>query len=449
MKENVKNIVVLGAGESGCGSALLAQKKNYRVFVSDFSEIASKYKNELKDAGIEYEEKGHNKQKIKAADLIIKSPGIPDKAPVIKWIKEQNIPIVSDIEFGSWFTKAKIIAITGANGKTTTTLLTHHIFKHAGIDVEMGGNIGVSLCRRLLEKDRACFILELSSFQLDYCTTFKPYIAILLNITPDHLDRYNYSMDAYAASKFRITMNQDANDYFVYTADDPVTMQHLNTIKTGAQKLAISQKDKVEQGAYTEDNNMIINIRNHNSITIDMNILSLVGAHNKYNSMAATIAASAFDIQDEIIRECLSNFQNVSHRLENVAKIQGKEFINDSKATNLNATWYALESMDKPVIWIVGGIDKGNNYDDIKPLVRDKVKAIVCLGVDNTKIIDAFKKDIELIFDTASMDEAVEIGYKLATADDVILLSPACASFDLFKNYEERGDAFKEAVRNL
>lgn len=447
--EGIKNIVILGAGESGSGSALLAKREGFEVFVSDFGAIADPFKKELIDAGIEFEEKQHTEDRILSSDLIIKSPGIPDKAPIIQQILKNGNRIISDIEFGFYFSKAKFITITGSNGKTTTTLLTYHIFKNAGYDVEVGGNVGVSLCRRLLDKDRDYFVIEISSFQLDYCFHFRSNVAILLNITPDHLDRYHYNMDEYAASKFRILQNQKEEDYFVYCADDPVTLEHLPKFKTKAQLAPISQQRELNYGAWTKGQEMIIKLKNNKITKIDMNILTLVGKHNKYNSMAATISASAFDVQDDLIRECLANFQNVEHRLEFVAKIQGKEFINDSKATNLNATWYALDCMVKPVIWIVGGIDKGNNYDEIKPLVTDRVKAIVCLGVDNTKIINAFKNDIDLIFDTNDIKEAVEIAYKLATDEDVVLLSPSCASFDLFRNYEDRGNQFKEAVKNL
>ncbi len=444
-----KYIVILGAGESGTASALLAARKGYDVFVSDSSEIKNAYKTELNANNIPFEEKQHSPQKILKADLIIKSPGIPDKAAIIQSAKDKNIPIVSDIEFGGYFTRGKIIGITGSNGKTTTTLLTNHIFKTAGLDVACGGNVGTSICRFLLERDYAYYILELSSFQLDYCFDFHIHTAILLNITPDHLDRYDYDLNKYIQSKFRIIQNQTANDAFIYCLDDPITKETIKHRKVLARNLPFSIKQKLAWGAWAEENRIWIHAKENNKFFIDMNILSLLGTHNKYNSMAAAVAASLEDVQNELIKECLSNFKNIEHRLEFVAKIHGIEFINDSKATNLNATWYALESMDKPVIWIVGGIDKGNDYNEIKHLVREKVKAIVCLGVDNTKIIESFRDVFPLIYDTSDMYEAVEIAYRLADKGDVVLLSPACASFDLFNNYEERGNMFKDAVRNL
>jgi UDP-N-acetylmuramoylalanine--D-glutamate ligase len=447
--KNIRHIAVLGGGESGTGAAILAKKKGYEVFVSDASELKDHFREMLTKHGISFEENEHSEQKIISADLIIKSPGIPDKAPIIKAVKDKGIPVVSEIEFAFHFTKAKIIGITGSNGKTTTTLLTYHIFKNAGVDVACAGNVGNSFAMAICERDYEYIILELSSFQLDDIIDFKCHIAILLNITPDHLDRYHYNMNEYAASKFRIINKQTSGDYFIYDLDDEVTASFLPKYDIKARQIPISQIKKLSTGVYLENEHIKVNINDLKQITIPMNILSLIGTHNRYNSMAATAAASAIDIQDNDIRKSLTNFENIEHRLESVAKIHGTEFINDSKATNINATWYALESMEKSVIWIVGGIDKGNNYDDLKPLVREKVKAIVCLGVDNSKIIEAFEKDIQLIFDTGAMQEAVDIAFRLATEDDVVLLSPACASFDLFKNYEERGKQFKEAVKNL
>jgi UDP-N-acetylmuramoylalanine--D-glutamate ligase len=446
--KDVKHIVVLGGGESGSGAALLAKKKGFDVFVSDFGKIKDNFKKELQDAEIPYEEEKHTEDIVLNADLVIKSPGIPDKAEIILKIKEKNIPIISEIEFGGYFTNAKIISITGSNGKTTTTMLTYHILKNAGYDVAYGGNVGVSLARRLVERDYDYFVLEISSFQLDYMFEFKSNVAILLNITPDHLDRYEYKMDLYAKSKFRLTQPQTKDDIFIYCQDDPVSVEYFEKIGTNAQVLPITQENILNQGAFLDKENIKINYKDI-KLNIDMNILTLVGKHNRYNSMAASIAATAVNVSDDIIRQSLSNFNNIEHRLEHVAKIHGKEFINDSKATNLNATWYALECMSKPVIWIAGGIDKGNDYNELLPLVKQKVKAIVCLGIDNEKIINAFDSEIEHIFNTVSMREAVEISYKIATEDNVILLSPACASFDLFKNYEDRGTQFKDAVRDL
>lgn len=447
--KNIKYIAVLGAGESGTGAAILAKRKGFDVFVSDSSEIKANFKDLLEKEKIVFEEKSHNTEKILAADLIIKSPGIPDKAPIISAIKEKGIPLISEIEFAYHFTNAKIIGITGSNGKTTTTLLTYHIFKNAGLDVACAGNVGNSFALAICDRDYEYIILELSSFQLDDIVDFKCYIAILLNITPDHLDRYHYDMNEYARSKFKIINKQTADDYFIYDLDDAVTASFIPQYEIKAKQIPVTQLQTLATGVFLQNEYISVNLNNLKQISIPMNILSLIGTHNRYNSMAATAAASAIDIQDDVIRKSLTNFENIEHRLESVAKIHGTEFINDSKATNINATWYALESMEKSVIWIVGGIDKGNNYDELKPLVKEKVKAIVCLGVDNSKIMDAFAKDFQLIFDTGSMKEAVEIAFRLADVNDVVLLSPACASFDLFKNYEERGKQFKDAVKNL
>jgi UDP-N-acetylmuramoylalanine--D-glutamate ligase len=447
--KNIKHIAVLGAGESGTGAAILAKRKGFDVFVSDLSEIKEHFRELLVSEKIAFEELKHSTDRILKADLIIKSPGIPEKAPVIIAIKEKGIPIISEIEFAYHFTNAKIIGITGSNGKTTTTLLTFHILKNAGLDVACAGNVGNSFAMAICDRDYEYIVLELSSFQLDDIADFKCHIAILLNITPDHLDRYHYNIDEYAMSKFRIINNQTPDDYFIYDLDDEITASWLPKFKIHSRQIPVSQQKKLKTGIFTEDQNIIVKITETKLITIPMNILSLIGTHNRYNSMAATAAASAIDIHDDLIRKSLSNFENIEHRLESVAKIHGTEFINDSKATNINATWYALESMEKKVVWIAGGIDKGNNYDELKPLVMEKVKAIVCLGVDNSKIIEAFEKDIQLIFETGAMDEAVQIAFRLAGEDDVVLLSPACASFDLFKNFEDRGKQFKEAVKNL
>jgi UDP-N-acetylmuramoylalanine--D-glutamate ligase len=444
-----KNIVILGAGESGTGAALLAKEKGYDVFVSDAGTMKDTFKEELTKNQISFEESKHSINRILQADLIIKSPGIKEDSKVMQAVFSEGIDVISEIEFASYFSNAKIISVTGSNGKTTTTMLTYHILKNAGLNVTYGGNVGVSFARRIVEDQFDYIVLELSSFQLDYIKHFRSHIAILLNITPDHLDRYNYRLEDYAASKFRIGLNQTKDDFFIYDMDDEISMKYLDQLQTDAQKLPISQDQALDTGAWLENENIKIKINEQLKVDIDMNILSLVGKHNRYNSMAAATAACALELKDDSLRNSLSSFQNIEHRLEFIAKIQGKEFINDSKATNLNAAWYALESMVKPVIWIVGGIDKGNNYDEIMPLVKSKVKGIICLGVDNKKILNAFSKEIEMIFETTSMDDAVEIGYRMATSGEVILLSPACASFDLFKSYEDRGNQFKNAVKNL
>jgi len=446
---NYKNIVVLGAGESGVGAALLAKHYDYKVFVSDFGEIAENYKSELVNHQIEFEENKHSLEKIFQADLIIKSPGVPEKAAIIAAAREKSITIISEIEFASWFTNAKIISITGSNGKTTTTSLIYHILKNAGFRVGLGGNIGFSFARLALNNDLEYIVLEISSFQLDDIKDFKSHIAILLNITPDHLDRYQYKIENYARSKMKIAENQTNDDYFIYNTDDELITSLLPEVSVKGRKIPFSHKIILDHGSWIENNMIKIYLNQHLKVNIDMNILTLIGTHNRYNTMAASAAALSVGVKDEDLRNALSSFQNIEHRLEFVAKIQGKEFINDSKATNVNSVWYALESMVKPVIWIAGGIDKGNNYEELLPLVKEKVKAIVCLGVDNSKINDFFSPYVEFIFDTASMNEAVEISYKIAQPGDVVLLSPACASFDLFKNYEDRGIQFKEAVRNL
>ncbi|HPD65269.1 MAG TPA: UDP-N-acetylmuramoyl-L-alanine--D-glutamate ligase [Bacteroidia bacterium] len=448
--DKVKNIVILGAGESGCGAALLAATKGFRVFVSDAGEIKPEYLKELQENHIDFEQKQHSTEKILGSDLIIKSPGIPEKAEIMQQIRHKGIPVISEIEFASHFTHAKIIGITGSNGKTTTTSLIYHILQTAGLNAGLGGNIGKSFARLLLEKTYDYIVLELSSFQLDDIADFKCHIAVLLNITPDHLDRYHYDIGEYARSKYKIGLNQTENDFFIYNADDKISMDFIGELKKNqAVRLPVTMKFKPETGVYTEENQIIVKTGKQVKTSIDMNILSLVGTHNRYNSMAASAAAKALNIKDEDIREALAGFKNIEHRLEFVARVHGKEFINDSKATNVNSVWYALESMVHPVVWIAGGIDKGNNYAELLDLVKEKVKAIVCLGLDNSKIIDFFSPYVDLIFETDNMQEAVEISYKVADPGDVVLLSPACASFDLFKNYEDRGNQFKEAVRNL
>lgn len=447
--ERMNDIVVLGAAESGVGAAILAQVKEYDVFVSDLGEIKEEYKAELEKYGIPYEEKQHTENRILAADCIIKSPGIPDKAPLIKKAHEKGIPVISEIEWASWFTDATCIGITGTNGKTTTTSLTYHILKEAGLNVGLGGNIGKSFARSVAEDDFDYYVLELSSFQLDGIIKFRPHIAVLLNITPDHLDRYEYDLDNYIASKFRITSTQTEADYFIYDEDDEITMQALPKQNIKSMLLPISQKEEVFPGAYITDDILYIGINNKNQFSMKMDELSLKGKHNRYNTMAASVVSKILDVRKDVIRESLKSFQNVEHRLESIAKIENIEYINDSKATNVNSTWYALESMNRPVIWIAGGIDKGNNYEDLKPLVREKVKALICLGKDNGKLHEAFGNEVSKIFDTISMKEAVKQAAAMAADGDVVLLSPACASFDLFQNYEDRGRQFKNAVLSL
>ena len=448
-----KRIVILGGGESGAGCGILALKQGFDVFVSDSGMLKEIYSKELDEANVTYEQGKHSEELILNADEIIKSPGIPDKAEIIKKAKALNIPIISEIEFASRYTKAKHLAITGTNGKTTTTMMCYHILQKAGFNVGLGGNIGKSYARQVAEENYDYFVLELSSFQLDNTFTFRPDIAILCNITPDHLDRYNYEFQNYIDSKFRIAMNQTKDDYFIYCTDDEVTVSNLSTHKIDAQKLPFSFGKVLNSGAYVVDKEFHLlenqSTNPNNILTMFINDFALKGIHNSYNSMAAAIAANVLNIRKDVIRESLIDFQNVEHRLEYVASVGGVEFINDSKATNVNSTWYALESMDKPVVWIVGGVDKGNDYTALLPLVKDKVKVIVCLGTDNNKIHEAFGKDVDLMLNTSSAEEAVHVAKRFAAKGDVVLLSPACASFDLFANYEDRGWQFKAAVKNL
>ena len=443
-----KKIVILGAGESGVGAAILAVQKGYDVFLSDKGEIKEKYKQELTAENINYESKNHSLDIILAADEIIKSPGIPEKTDLIKKIREKNIPVISEIEFAGRYTASHMTCITGSNGKTTTTLLTHHMYKKADVDAGLAGNIGKSLARMIAKENHTHYVLELSSFQLDDMYSFHPNIAILLNITPDHLDRYNYNMQDYVNSKFKIVQNLTSDDYFIYCADDDVILNEINTRDIKARKLPFSLNKKFDEGAWIENNELIINL---NPKTFNMSIfeLALQGKHNLYNSMASGIAGRILEIRKEIVRESLSDFQNIEHRLESAGVVHGIEFINDSKATNVNSTWYALESMQKPVIWIAGGVDKGNDYSMLAELVKDKVKAIVCLGKENQRIHEAFSSIIPTIIDTQSAAEAVYAAYKLGKKGDAVLLSPACASFDLFENYEDRGHQFKLAVKSL
>lgn len=442
-----KRIVILGAGESGVGSAVLAKKNGKDVFVSDFGKISEKYKQKLNEIKVEWEEGKHTFEKILNADEIIKSPGIPEKVEIVKKAIEMGIPVISEIEYASRYTNAYKICITGSNGKTTTTTLIHYILKTAGLNVGIAGNVGQSWAQQVAECNYDYYVIELSSFQLDGMYNFKADIAILMNITPDHLDRYN-GMQAYTDSKMRITQNQTASDYFIYCADDEVTNSEVAKRDIQAKKLPFTIKEQFAEGAYKENDQIIIKHHN-NEFTMSIHDLALKGQHNTYNSMAAGIASQVLKIRKEVIRECLSNFQGVEHRLEHVLKVHGIDFINDSKATNVNSTWYALESMPQGLIWIAGGIDKGNDYSSLEELVRKKVKAIICLGKDNTKIHKAFGNMVDTIVDVQSAQDAVKTAYYLARNGDTVLLSPACASFDLFDNYEDRGRQFKQAVRDL
>jgi UDP-N-acetylmuramoylalanine--D-glutamate ligase len=443
-----ERIVILGAGESGMGAAILAQKQGFDVFVSDNGVIKEKYKTVLERFGLAWEEKVHTDEKILAADLVIKSPGIPEKADILKKIRSSGIPVISEIEFAGRYTRAKKICITGSNGKTTTTLLTYHMLQKAGYHVGLAGNVGKSLAWQVAEEDYDYFVIELSSFQLDDMFGFKAEVAILMNITPDHLDRYNYQMQNYVNSKFRITQNQTPDDYLIYCADDPIICEEMKIRDLQAQCIPFSLAPVSGEGAGITDNTLLINL-NKKQFSMSILDLALQGKHNTYNSMAAGIAGMVLEIRNDRIRESLTDFQGVEHRLERFLKVHGIEFINDSKATNVNSTWYALESMAHPVVWIAGGIDKGNDYSMLMDLVREKVKAIVCLGVDNSKIHKAFGGIVKNIVDSTSMVEAVKSAYYLARNGDIVLLSPACASFDLFENYEDRGHQFKLEVRNL
>ncbi len=441
-------IAILGAGESGVGAAILAQKKGYAVFVSDFGKIKDKYKEVLSNKNIDFEEGKHSEEKILNAELVVKSPGIPDKAPLIVKLQELGTPVISEIEFAGRYTNAKTVCITGSNGKTTTTLLTYHILKSAGLNVGLAGNVGKSFAWQVAEDNFDIYVIELSSFQLDGMYDFKADVAVLLNITPDHLDRYGYKMQNYVDSKFRILQNQTNSDYFIYCDDDEVIRQELNKREIASAKVPFGLGTPATPGAGVQENRIIINLH-QNQFSMSILDLSLEGKHNSYNSMAAGIASMVFQIRNEQLRESLSDFKGVEHRLERFLKVHGIEFINDSKATNVNSTWYALESVHYPVVWIVGGIDKGNDYSMLKGLVTDKVKAIVCLGKNNAKIKEAFADCVGSIVETMSMEEAVKASYYLARNGDSVLLSPACASFDLFENYEDRGRQFKEQVRNL
>ncbi len=444
----MKRLVILGAGESGFGTAVLGLKQGYDVFVSDGGKIKDIYKKQLNDWKVPFEEGSHTEEKILNADLVMKSPGIPEKADMVKKIRKAGIQLVSEIEFGSWYTNAKIVGITGANGKTTTTALTYHLLKNGGLNVGLGGNIGQSFAYQVATENFDYYVLEISSFQLDDIEKFRPHVAVLTNITPDHLDRYNYELQNYVTAKFNITKNQEEGDYFIYCAEDEITAHNLERYPTKAKKIPFAYDKEFAEGGYVKNDNLIIDI-NQNQFTMSIQELGLSGRHNVYNSLAAGIVANVYGLRKEQIRESLSDFKALEHRMESVAKVRNIEFINDSKATNVNSTWYALESMNKQVIWIAGGIDKGNDYSVLEPLVRKKVKGMICLGVDNTKLHSAFGKMVDIMVNVTNMGDAVRMAYQLGNPGDVVLLSPACASFDLFENYEDRGKKFKEAVIQL
>ena len=446
----MKRLVVLGGGESGVGTAILGKKKGYDVFVSDFGKIKESYKEVLIINGIAWEEEKHTEELILNADLVMKSPGIPEKkSSIVKKLIEKGIPVISEIEFAMPFTKAITIGITGSNGKTTTTMLTHHLLKSAGLNVGLGGNIGKSFAWQVAEDQYDCYVLELSSFQLDGIINYKPHIAIITNISPDHLDRYDYKYEKYIASKFRITMNQTQEDFLIYDADDEAIAEWLKNNKTKAQLIPFSLTKTVEMGAFIKNKTMEVNSINEEEFTMETETIALEGKHNMKNAMAATSVAKLMKIRNATIRESLSNFQGVEHRLEKVLKIQNVQYINDSKATNVNATFFALDSMNTPTVWIVGGVDKGNDYNELMALVREKVKAIICLGIDNRKIIDAFGNVVDIMVEVNTMEDAVKMAQRMTEKGDTVLLSPACASFDLFENYEDRGNQFKKAVKHL
>ncbi len=447
--EKVQRIVIIGAGESGTGSAILARKQGFDVFVTDHGRIKPRYKEMLDANEILYEENRHTEKLILNADIIIKSPGIPESSAIVQLIRKKGIRIISEIEFAGKFTNAKKICITGSNGKTTTTSLIHHMMRKAGMNAGIAGNIGRSFAYQVATEEYDYYVLEISSFQLDGMYEFKADIAILLNITPDHLDRYDYNLQNYVDSKFRITQNLTEDEYFVFCSDDEITIKELERIVSKARQLPYAFQRKEDDVAWVDEDDFMRIEFDDVDFSMSVNELSLRGRHNTYNSMAAGIAGNVLKIRKEVIREALMDFQSVEHRLEPVLKVHGIEFINDSKATNVNSTWYALESMNTPVIWIAGGTDKGNDYETLKPLVRNRVKALICLGKDNSKLLKAFEGVVENISEATSMREAVRKAYHFGEKGDTVLLSPACASFDLFENYEDRGRQFKEAVREL
>ncbi|WP_237274542.1 UDP-N-acetylmuramoyl-L-alanine--D-glutamate ligase [Tenacibaculum ovolyticum] len=444
----MKRLVVLGGGESGVGTALLGKQKGFDVFVSDKGSVSDKYKKILVANSIDFEENQHTENKIFNANVVVKSPGIPDKVALIQQLSLKGVNVISEIEFASEFTNATVVGITGSNGKTTTTMLLGHVLKKAGLEIGVGGNIGDSFAKQVAEQNYEEYVLELSSFQLDGIVDFKPHIAIMTNISPDHLDRYDYDYDKYINSKFRITKNQTENDFLIYDSDDEAMRNWLSKNKTNAKKIPFSIEKELEYGVFLRQDKIIMKLKTED-ILMNVSELTLQGKHNTKNAMAVAMAARLLKVRKEAIAESLSDFEGVEHRLENVQRINGVQFINDSKATNVNAVFYALECMDSPTVWIVGGVDKGNDYTDLLPLVREKVKAIVCLGLDNQKIIETFGSVVDVLVETAGAEEAVKVANKVAKNGDVVLLSPACASFDLFESYEDRGDKFKEAVKSL
>ena len=442
-------MVILGGGESGVGAAVLAARNGFEVFLSEGGKLADKYKEELDRNDISYEQGGHTEEKILAADEIIKSPGISEKNELVKKIRQKGIKVSSEIELAYRYKgNSRIVAITGTNGKTTTTTMTYRICEKAGVDCALVGNIGISFARQVAEDPKQWYIAEISSFQLDDIHEFRPDIAILTNLTEDHLDRYEYKFENYIKSKFRITENQTGNDFFIYCEDDPVTMQYIRNFTIHSNPLPFSMTNETNRGAFLKNGQLTI-ATGDEKVQMSIYDFAIKGKHNQYNTMAASIAGVLIGVRNEKIRDAMQNFESLEHRMEPVSTIRGVDFINDSKATNVNSTWYALESMEQPTILILGGIDKGNDYSIITDLVKEKVKAIVCLGVDNRKIHEAFQNDVQLIMNTGSMEEAVKTAYHFANKGDVVLLSPACASFDLFKNYEDRGTQFKQAVRDL
>ena len=444
----MSRIVILGGGESGVGSAVLAKTKGFDVFLSDMGKISEEYVAMLEKWEIPFEQGRHTEELILNADEVIKSPGIPSTAPMVQKLEERGIGIISEIEFAGRYDQAKKICITGSNGKTTTTSLIYHLLCQAGLNVGLGGNIGKSYAYQVATEKFDIYVLELSSFQLDNMYDFKADIAIITNITPDHLDRYGYKMENYVKAKFRVTRNMSSDDCFIFCSDDEITVNHLNQIVMKAKMLPFTQKEKVEEGAYVDGDRMIVRFKNE-EYDMYLQELALGGKHNVYNSMAAALAAKAMDIDNEVIRDGLASFQAVEHRLEKVLSIRDVLYINDSKATNVDAAWYALECQSRPVIWIAGGTDKGNDYSTLLPLVKEKVKALICMGIDNRKLHESFDEAVKWTYDVTSAEEAVKLADSLAVPGDVVLLSPCCASFDLFKNYEDRGRKFKEAVRNL
>ena len=441
-------LVILGGGESGVGTAILGKKQGYDVFVSDFGKIKDSYKEVLIINEIPWEEEKHTEELVLNADLVMKSPGIPDKSPIVKKLKSKGISIISEIEFASAFTNAVSVGITGSNGKTTTTMLTYHVLKTAGLNVGLAGNVGKSFAWQVADNNYDFYVIELSSFQLDGIVDFKPHVAIITNISPDHLDRYDYKYQNYIDSKFRITMNQTEEDFLIYDANDEAILEWLKNNTVRAKLIPFSLTDEYSEGAFIKNNTMEVKI-NQEEFAMETEYISLEGKHNLKNAMAASSVANILKIRKSTIRESMSNFQGVEHRLEKVLKIQNVQYINDSKATNVNSVFYALESMNTPTVWIVGGVDKGNDYHELMSLVREKVKAIICLGIDNKKIIDAFGNVVDIMVEVNNMSEAVKMAQRLSEKGDTVLLSPACASFDLFESYEDRGRQFKQAVKNL